>query len=1515
MAGESNGAIALESTEHIPIAQLNPELAAPATRAIKAVVTLTWPYSSATGSVAFLLSEPDFRLRRKRGQVRVRFSGSSAKAVAASGIASGDEVIVCLDGVEWISDDVTVVTPGRGIEFELRFSERLLLQFRQEDSEEIKTIDLDHPPPEEAVVAPARIPTPEPEQPLLPTNTPSINRTIIGTKIGDEWSSPAFIKRARTSYGSLFESEYDIFAEEDGSIAGKGRKRTRLSSTWRYASRSPTPEPEEPEVESMDTSPEPAPKPAPTMTDEGCQTIDFGNYDATEDVAQALADLSRQATNVGGSAYPILNGSASFGQPQLLYRSTSQVTAVELPTIRTKALGQEVEAPEVELEIPKSPRLQPVPSDSLSLVSPLLSTKHNTFSQSNGDVLAEKEQPVFGYGSSNVRNGSLAAEHAEHQQLFSDEPSVAHANGNASADPEEEDIYNASPAGRREQQPDLEYPGFQVPEIASDAMEIPIFDAQFASENQYGHWQSAGAYLSNAASPRNEIFMEGTHGDRFYNEEGPHGDEEPLGASEEMPRSEYPELGDGLLSQAPSAWAPRSTVYPELPSSSDHALAYTEQAPRSSAMSRSQSVQSAVVDLTESDDESGPGAPLQHSEDEFSESLEGESEEEGIDRQQAVLSKSIDHSDDGVFEEEEFDCVEASDRQNDQYEDADSEADGEGEYEDEGVYAKIPSAFGSDDEDNEQMEEFDQDEEGNYDEEVESYDEEESEEDALPQPRVRPQPEVIDLLSSDEEDETPSKAPVQMAKSQGSSPNRHMDNSQIPEDNSDENESENEESLPYAKRSEIETSIPGQEAEYSSSGEDENEDAVYEDELAPDTVSLHGESDSESEGSEDSEDLDRESDAQAHKAKDGGASYEQPVTPFPRGSSAGANDGIQNLNSENSEMDAEAAGEEINPDDSEQLQLRRESEFSGMEFESPARPVATDHPPPQSPPERPSLFSQVFGLDGAHDEPRFGASYRSMSRDEGTLPSSILLKKAFSEGPIEQISKQDNQQLPTPEDTQISRKTVSLENSFSSTHGIQQSAGNIPDEMDVDKPEESRGIQPSEIEAEATFSVAKSSPVAEVQTSKTVNVTVEVSGETETANIGNFEVEKHAEQISQVTEVTETSVISQQEEAYEPEGSLEPVNEDEKLDESERDEETLVLTESTSKVTVTNRDRLLSYDGARDPPSRPQSRHGDAATEESEVQMESPRRSTRSMRPTLKAAVNAKENARPVTPVKAVTANTKETPHPPSSQKPASISTNSKENTKPVTPAKSRGLAPSTSSDNEQSPLVVIDNRAAPKGHDASIEIALDTSDASSPVQHNLRKPPVADLKLRLTRALRTDFSEFTGLKVLRFHLTKKLDFVAVATTTPPEPQRAKNGPRQYQITFNVTDPSIAPSAVTEVQVFRPYKDALPIVKAGDGILLRNFLVMSVQSRAGGPAFALRSTQEDASSWAVFKDDDVVEIRGPPVEYGDAEKNHVTQLRTWYASLDNVAMAKIARANGDKDTAGSAAGKKHSKAL
>ena len=111
----------------VPIAQVGPSIES-ADALIRGVVTLVWPYSSFTQSLTVLLVEPDFRLRRNKGQVRITFKKSSARAVAKSGLRSGDELILRLLGVEWSKDDGTIETPGRGVEWSMRFSERLALQ-------------------------------------------------------------------------------------------------------------------------------------------------------------------------------------------------------------------------------------------------------------------------------------------------------------------------------------------------------------------------------------------------------------------------------------------------------------------------------------------------------------------------------------------------------------------------------------------------------------------------------------------------------------------------------------------------------------------------------------------------------------------------------------------------------------------------------------------------------------------------------------------------------------------------------------------------------------------------------------------------------------------------------------------------------------------------------------------------------------------------------------------------------------------------------------------------------------------------------------------------------------------------------------------------------------------------------------------------------------------------------------------------------------------------------------------
>lgn len=111
----------------IPIAQLQPGLD-PKGTSVTGIVTLIWPYASSTKSTSLLLVEPDFRLRRTRGQVRLLFNGSSAKAVTRLGVSIGDRLSLSLEGSEWARNSSPITTPGKGIEWELKYSERLVLQ-------------------------------------------------------------------------------------------------------------------------------------------------------------------------------------------------------------------------------------------------------------------------------------------------------------------------------------------------------------------------------------------------------------------------------------------------------------------------------------------------------------------------------------------------------------------------------------------------------------------------------------------------------------------------------------------------------------------------------------------------------------------------------------------------------------------------------------------------------------------------------------------------------------------------------------------------------------------------------------------------------------------------------------------------------------------------------------------------------------------------------------------------------------------------------------------------------------------------------------------------------------------------------------------------------------------------------------------------------------------------------------------------------------------------------------------
>jgi hypothetical protein len=170
---------------------------------------------------------------------------------------------------------------------------------------------------------------------------------------------------------------------------------------------------------------------------------------------------------------------------------------------------------------------------------------------------------------------------------------------------------------------------------------------------------------------------------------------------------------------------------------------------------------------------------------------------------------------------------------------------------------------------------------------------------------------------------------------------------------------------------------------------------------------------------------------------------------------------------------------------------------------------------------------------------------------------------------------------------------------------------------------------------------------------------------------------------------------------------------------------------------------------------------------------------------------------------------------------------------------------------------------------------------------------PISELKLRLSRDLRTNLGDFTPLKSLRNLASKTTNILAIATTTPPQPSRPKNGPRDYMVELILTDPSCAPSTVVVAHFFRPHQASLPTVHVGDVVLLRQFQIVSVRKRG----FGIRTSED--SAWAVFEKGDeemLPQIKGPPVEVSDAEVSYAEGLRRWWALLDDKVKAKIEKA-------------------
>jgi hypothetical protein len=158
------------------------------------------------------------------------------------------------------------------------------------------------------------------------------------------------------------------------------------------------------------------------------------------------------------------------------------------------------------------------------------------------------------------------------------------------------------------------------------------------------------------------------------------------------------------------------------------------------------------------------------------------------------------------------------------------------------------------------------------------------------------------------------------------------------------------------------------------------------------------------------------------------------------------------------------------------------------------------------------------------------------------------------------------------------------------------------------------------------------------------------------------------------------------------------------------------------------------------------------------------------------------------------------------------------------------------------------------------------------------------------------------------------VDVIAIVSKETTKPMRADKGPRDYYTTFSITDEFFSPRSL-RVQVFRPWRAALPKAEEGDVVLLRGFEVFSTKGNVG---VGLKSGEDAA--WCVWHFTDNVgqeansslndgsevegkpwmiqerkeslaliqreEMRGPPVELDEEERDFVGSLRSWWKGVE-----------------------------
>ena len=204
-------------------------------------------------------------------------------------------------------------------------------------------------------------------------------------------------------------------------------------------------------------------------------------------------------------------------------------------------------------------------------------------------------------------------------------------------------------------------------------------------------------------------------------------------------------------------------------------------------------------------------------------------------------------------------------------------------------------------------------------------------------------------------------------------------------------------------------------------------------------------------------------------------------------------------------------------------------------------------------------------------------------------------------------------------------------------------------------------------------------------------------------------------------------------------------------------------------------------------------------------------------------------------------------------------------------------------------------------------------------------------------RGFTTSHSYYPSLSSVPNHFHDLLDILAVASSIPKQPQRAKSGPKDYYVSMKLADSSCGAGDTLSVQLLRPYRNALPTCARGDVLLLRNMKVQTCpaqgtrrKSQEGRELNSMMLLSTNSSAWAVFKfplADSVsavenrsnsedgstqstagratparmdVQVNGPPVEFGAEERAFARGLNKWWVEEGEAGFPDIPSKPGQK---------------